>query len=280
MWLAPKKISTPNLIDDIEKYLGKSISDKYVTLDSDLKSKVRVLTERLEFVDHLFVFAEFVKRNSSIKNESIEEKTINGDKVRIVKRDFEFILYKKDLAGANFDIEALIFYLLVTCVDTLKGQPTYVDPFDWLKNELDVKNNDIQEHLESLKEKYKEEFGLSRRFKEAFTIDIDSEVQDDLINNLISVKLKSSKINQGSLNAWNERDKAGKLNKIANTLYQIRSSYTHTSIRTFLPSQPLEIVPDLNGEYLLCDSKVRFVNLMKRVIISLTEKIINASLQQ
>lgn len=280
MWLAPKKISTPNLLDDIEKYLGKSIRDKYETLDLDLKSKVRVLTERLEFIDHLFVFAEFVKRNSSIKNEITEDKLIDGKKVKITRQDFEFILYKKDLAGAGFDIEALIFYLLLTCIDTLKGQPIYVEPFDWLKNELDIDNNDIQEHLMVLKEKYKEEFGLSRRFKEAFTIDIDSEVQDDLINNLISVRIRNSKINQHSLDAWNKRDKVEKLNKIANTLYQIRSSYTHTSIRTFLPSQLLETVPDLNGEHLLCNNEIPFVSLMKKVIISLTEKTLNASPQQ
>lgn len=277
MWLAPKKISTPNLIEDIEKYLGKSISDKYETLNQDLKNKITVLTERIEFVDHLFVFGEFVKRNSSIKNQTKVETIIDGKNATLIKRDFEFVLYKKDLAGANFDIEALIFYLLITCIDTLKGQPQYVDPFDWLKNEIDISNNDILGQLDSLKEKYKEDFGLSRRFKEAFTTDIDTEVQNALINNLISVKLNNSKINQDSLKAWDEKDKEGKLNKIANTLYQIRSSYTHTSIRTFLPSQPLEFVPDLNGEHLLCNSNVRFVDLMKKVIVSLTEKIINPS---
>ena len=277
MWLAPKKISTPNLTKDIEKYLGKSISDKYEMLNSELKNKVRVITERLEFIDHLFVFKEFVERNS-FKNKKIIKKEIEGKIVKFIKIDYEFILYNKDLAGANFDMEALIFYLLVTCIDTLKSQPQYVDPFDWLKDKIDVDNNDIHKQLAVLKEKYKEKFGLSKRFREAFTKDIDEEVQNDLVNNLISVKLNNSKINQDSLKAWNNKTKEEKLKKIANTLYHIRSSYTHTSIRTFLPTEPLEKVPDLNGEHLLCNSKVKFVDLMKKVIISLTENLIKESL--
>lgn len=277
MWLAPKKIYTENIIEEIEKYLGKSISDNYETLNTDLKDKIRVLTERIEFIEHLLVFAEFIKKNSKIKKRTVEELTNDKDSV-LVKIDYEFILLKKNLAGANFDIEALIFYLLVTCIDTLKGKPQYRNPFEWLTDKIDTKNEDIRNQLKKLKEEYKNEFGLSHRFIEVFTKDIDTEVQNELINNLISVKLNDSKINKNSLKAWERSSDESKLRKIANTLYDIRSSYTHTSIRTFLPSQPLKYVPNLNGEYLLCHKQARFVDLMKKVIISLTENTVKNSI--
>ncbi len=91
MWLAPQKISAPNLIEDIEQYLSKDISNKYNSLCPNLKEKIRVLTERLEFVDHLFVFSEFIERNSSKKKTLIS----TDQNKKIIKVDYEFILYKK-----------------------------------------------------------------------------------------------------------------------------------------------------------------------------------------
>lgn len=276
-WLAPRKISTPNLTEDIEKYLGGKLKDRYSGLTEEKKKKLEVLVERIEFIEHLLVFAEFVKRNSLIKKEITKtEKNENGSIKIYQKVNYQFELYGKDLGGAQFDVEALLLYLLMTCIDTIKGQPKHIDSFKWIsENAVEYSNLTPEEFSKKVlekKEEYQENFGLSRRFREAFTHDLNKSLKDRLTENLLALKLNKQGLTDEKLEHWNKKTQEEKLRKIANTLYSIRSTYTHASIRTFLPRQPIDNTPDLKGEFVLCKQGENFIEIMLDMIKFLIHK--------
>ena len=123
-WLAPSWVETPDIRADIEEYCGISFTEEqFTSLPDETQQKLRLLAERLEFVEHLLVLRDSVAR---MQQEKIVRK---DDRVEI---HYSFKLWGHELAGVHFDIDALVFYLLLTVVDTIKGQSNHHDPFEWL----------------------------------------------------------------------------------------------------------------------------------------------------
>jgi hypothetical protein len=278
-WLVPQKVLTPNILSDIKKYCGVEITaEMFNALSPDIGKKLRTLAERLEFIEHLLVLRSFVYENSS-QQRSVER---IDDQKSLVKVEYSFILYGHDLAGANFDIEALIFYMLLTCVDTIKGQPDYEKPFDWLCQESNLEtlaNLDKElliQRLKSLQENYSTSFSPTRLFIKAFTDDLSEELRDELLGSVMVVKVHDNKIVSDSLKAWHEREKKRKIKKLAEKFYEIRSLYTHSSIRTFWPVVPLGAVPSINGEQLLCKQGFNLLGTLNKIVVYLikSQKII------
>jgi hypothetical protein len=240
---------------------------EFNSLEQDTRDKLTVLVERLEFIEHLQILRKFIIRKTEVSRRII---TLS-DNPQLVE-EYTCVLLGHDLAGANFDIEAMIFYLLLTCIDTIKGQPKPVNVFDWLcePSRLERIVNQDQPSLLlqmcSLKEIFRSDFGLSRRFKEAFACDLSDELQEELASSLVVCKVHDSEIDQDSLKAWNRRSTSDKSRKLSDTLYSIRSSFTHASVRTFFPVQCLDTVPSLNGEQLLCKLDANLLEMLTRVI--------------
>lgn len=247
-WNGPKMVETPNIEEDIELYLGREILEKWKTSkNADLKTLTVFITERLEFISILKSIAMLVRRKSkrTVKQE--------GNNIRV---HFECKLFGHNYAGIQFDIEALDYYLHLSCIDAIQSQPQFHSAFQWLKNNVTkYENKDSKELFRLLtdnEKKYSEEFGLSKNFIKAFTQDITPKLQEKICDVLIVLKIKDGQITDESLVAWEKRTVKEKLHKIANMLYGLRSAYTHKNIRSFLPSSDLKTIPDLNGEYLLC----------------------------
>jgi len=267
IWLAPPIVATPNIWEDVKKYCGVQYTqDEFNGLEKKIKDKLTVLAERLEFIDHLLLLWRFIYKNT----ESVKKIERIDDEKSNVTTDYRFILNGHDLAGAQFDIEALVFYLLITCVDTIKVLD-YKEPFEWLseKAELLAQKNDessVRVELKNLNEEYKAKYGLSKRFKEAFTDNLSEKLQDKLIESLIFVSVERGEIRKDSLTAWNELNQREKIKKLADKLYKIRSDFTHSSIRTFLPAGPLSSVPSLKGKYLLCKMDFNLIDTLTEII--------------
>jgi len=63
-WDGPRKVQTPNIEDDIKKYLGEDLLEKWtITTDIELKQKIIIVAERLDFISHLKSIAMIEKRN-------------------------------------------------------------------------------------------------------------------------------------------------------------------------------------------------------------------------
>lgn len=77
-----------------------------------------------------------------------------------------------DYSGVQFDIEALVLYLLMTCIDAIQTQPKYHSAFDWLRNNVAKYEHQTKENIIDLLGKdqaeYDELYGLSKNFRLAF----------------------------------------------------------------------------------------------------------------
>jgi len=290
-WLVPPKVETPNIIEDIENYCGIS-REEFERNGEKEKKKLILLAERLEFVEHLSKIRDFFSKMTKvdIRIEKTEEGHI------LFKRDFSLHLCGHDFSGVHMDIDSLIFYLLITCIDTIKNSDKY-DVFDWLKENIDIKKlkkiaknesiGELQSYVDELKKKYKEDFGLTKNFTRAFTEDLSEEMQNKIVDSVIVVtvnKVKVEKTEEGlKLNYeelwenWTRETLKKRLKKFADYLYNARSKFTHRSMRTFFPSiRAEEIVPILQKErkknLLLLKEGVSLNDLLKEVIKELIKK--------
>lgn len=271
-WLVARKVSTPDILSDVEKYCGILLTaEEFDSIEPTNANKLILLAERLEFIEHLLALHKVISQETIVKNRVV--KPISGNREFVeVEDQLSCVLWGHDFAGANFDIEAMVFYLLLTCIDTIKGQPEYVDAFDWLSDPANMKlieNQDqtsLQAQLANLQVAYKTDFGITRRFVEAFVEDLPDDLQQQLVESLIVVKVRDGEITPESITAWNQREVRSKLKKLGGKLYAIRSSFTHKSLRTFLPVHPLEFALGLAGEQLLCKSGVSLLSLLAQTV--------------
>ena len=276
--LGPRWVSTPNLQEDVDRLfcLKEGEHTDLAAMDPAQKDKVTVLAERLEFVEHLTVIAtEFRKRTTRTRRHTrLDEKRI------LVTDTCRLELWGHDFAGADFDLEALILYLLITCIDTIKGQPLFVSAFDWMlqhhaRRLSNLEPDEVPHVLNELSVSYRAEHGLSRRFVEAFAVDLSEDMKERLVRSFAVVKIDGGQITKESASAWEQRSTPDKIKKLASTLYTVRSTFTHAAIRSFCPSQPVEelqggkdavVVQLPDGEPLL--------SLMQDIVVFLTRKLV------
>jgi len=265
-WYGPKKVQTPNIEDDIRKYLGENLLEKWtITTDNELKQKIIIVVERLDFISHLKSIAMIVREKSKRTPKIIAD--------NIFQVSFECNFRGHNYGGLQFDIEALDYYLHLSCIDAIQSQPSYKSAFEWLENSIERYANKTTAELSTLikqdKSKYSDEYGLNKNFVKAFVEDISEELRIKICEILIVVKAKDGFITPQSYDTWIAKTQSQKLKKIANKLYELRSQYTHTNIRSFLPVTDIETIPDLNGEILLCQKCNPMELLLDEIIIDL-----------
>ena len=148
-------------------------------------------------------------------------------------------------------------------------------------NVEDFSNKTDVELVEKIKEYeclYSAKFGLRKRFIEAFIKDLPDTLTDEIVDNVLVVRVVSGKINEKSLSAWNDKGKEQKLKKIADTLYEIRSTYTHASIRTFMPIMVLSSAILKDGTTLLYKKNAKqFLQLTREIILELVKTLPNGN---
>jgi len=295
-WLVPPKVETPNIIEDIENYCGIS-REEFERNGEKEKKKLILLAERLEFVEHLSKIRDFFSEKTKKKEKNEGVISSNSSEDYIKKRTiFSLHLCGHDFSGVHMDIDSLIFYLLITCIDTIKNSDKY-DVFDWLKENIDIKKlkkiaknesiGELQSYVDDLKKKYNEDFGLTRNFTRAFTEDLSEEMKNKIVDSVIVVTVNKVKVEKTEervkLNYeelwenWTRETLKKRLKKFADYLYNARSKFTHRSTRTFFPSiRAEEIVPILQKErkknLLLLKEGVSLNDLLKEVIKELIKK--------
>lgn len=261
-WLVPSEVQTPNIEDDIQQYLGNEILEKWkASSDADTKKTIVFITERLDFISHLNAFSKYAIKNSTRK----PLLKSNGE----LWLTYNFEMDGHDFSGVQFDIEALVLYLLLTCIDAIQIQSKYHSAFEWLQNNVEEYEHQTKEQVVELlkrdQARYDELHGLSKNFRLAFTDGISEILRTRIVENLIVAKFVNNGINKESFATWESKDVTAKIRKIANSLYHLRSKYTHNNIRSFMPQRPLG-VGTLNGEFLLCKKGFSLEEMLMRVI--------------
>ena len=127
------------------------------------------MTEMLDFSDHLLNFREYLL--------NVNKPTIRISK-GIAYRDDHIQFNEHDYSGCEFDIEAFVYYIYVSVIDTsMAKSTTYVSPKSFFEKNIHEVNTTKAKVL-TLCDEYNKIYGLSRNFKEVFTTRISNGLQD------------------------------------------------------------------------------------------------------
>lgn len=271
--LGPSYIDNPNMIEDIQRFFNPGFSKSNFDSLSDAEQvKLKNVTNRFEYITHIDKLITLLKDHKQINDTELE--LINNHTLRI--KNHELInFHNQEFTGFDYDLEATNLYLLLTCVDTIKANKSYIDSFTFLKNYL-IENNTIDSsEINVLEAKYLDEYGVSRNFVSAFTEDISYELKERFTNNFFVLKFDDDEINRDSWNSWKNKEMGEKLKKLANIFYSIRSKYTHEAVLGLIPNSPVYNHPYIKQIKLVSLKDGEILNeLLNDTIIFLVNKIL------
>lgn len=269
MWKIPRNVVTPNLEDDIERLLSKEVLELYRTCDDNEKrNRIKRITEMLDLIDHLLHFSKYL---TSI-NKPTER--IEGNKIFI---DDHIYFEEHDYSGCEYDLDALVYYLYISIIDTgMAKTSVYKKPEDFLNERIKESCVSKTEVLSLCKE-HNELYGLSRNFQDVFINKISSELKVEFANGILvlsdsrSIAYTKEEIEK-CWNRWQNKTIEQKMKKIAICLYNIRSSYTHSNVRFFIPSREWSTDELQASVKYLVHQDIDLSELLKKVIIELCKQ--------
>lgn len=274
MWKYPKQVVTPDLEADISRLLSTEILQLFrQCANNDKKARIRRITEMLDFADHLLNFREYLI--------CINKPTIRVEDGKVF-RDDHIQFNEHDYSGCEFDIEAFVYYTYVSIIDTsMARSSTYLSHKEFFEKEIS-ENTTTKDDVLALCDKYDEIYGLSKNFKEVFEIRISHELQEKFANGmLVLADERKTDYTRDDIDKrwveWQKKDVRIRMKKIASCLYSIRSSYTHSNIKSFIPSNDWnEETLNKSTKYLL-QKDVDLLELLKSVILELCTALLSAN---
>lgn len=268
-WKHPKTIETPQIEEDIKKYLSQESLDLYNKCnDMEILNRVNRTAEMLDLVEHLDV---------------IEKELAKHDKPTLRKKngycykDSNIFLWEHDFSGMPYDISALRMYLLLSVIDACSDAHMY----KYIKCSDFIKKNDYKTPEDVIREieLYEEKYGLSVNFRKVFMYDISNKLQEKIAEAIFVISTSKSKemsfddVKKKYLE-WTKKTTTDKLKIIANTLYDLRSKYTHDNIRSFLPTES-KTAYRINPKWKILIRKENNLDiLLKEVIIEQANRVL------
>lgn len=279
----PPSIFTENIFRDIKNFFYREeeisveeIQYKFSLLDENRRHKLIVLTERVEFVYHLNEFKNLLAENKQY-GEPVEIYSVGESTVFEIPERIEF--HGLEFNGVDHDIDAVCFYLLLTCIECIEGNPNYVDIANWLEKNWDalyMPGETPQRCIKRIKEIYYEQYGTARNFKRAFTDHIPVSLKTRLVTNFALVKLENHRLDESSWATWQSLTEVQKLVKIANFLYNdVRNKFTHESHRSFFPDTHISLLlssPDTALIALVSPDEDNLLKLLHEIISILVKR--------
>lgn len=273
MWKIPKQIVTPNLEADISRLLSTEILQLFRQCTDEGKiARIRRITEMLDFSDHLLNFREYLL--------NVNKPTIRISK-GIAYRDDHIQFNGHDYSGCEFDIEAFVYYTYVSVIDTsMAKSTTYVSPKSFFENSIHEVNTTKAKVL-TLCDEYNKTHGLSRNFKEVFTTRISHELQEKFANGIMVLsEERKTDYTKAEIDKcwaeWQKKDVKNRMKKIASCLYSIRSSYTHSNIRSFIPSLCWDRETLSHNTKYLIQNDMDLLKMLKSVILELCKELLSS----
>lgn len=264
MWKTSKQVETPNIEDDIRRLLSGDVLKVYQQADENVKKRITRITELLDLVDHLDNFKNYlckIDKPEHLKKENVIYK--------ISHIEFDGHNY----SGCQYDIEALIYYLYVSIIDTCMGPNTYKSVHDFMDEK--TKNTDDYGCKDILTwcHEYQETYGLSKNFKKVFLKQISDGLKQKFADGILILGSKPKRYKESEIenkwDAWHEKDIDEKMKKISEFLYSMRSKYTHSGIREFIPSSDWDEEKEVS--YVVKEN-ADILCLLRNVILELCEK--------
>lgn len=274
-WKHPKTIETPQIEEDIKKYLSPEILDLYNNCnDTEIQNRVKRTAEMLDLVEHLDVIG---KELAKLDKSSIRTK--DG----LFYKDSHIILWEHDFSGIPYDISALRMYLLLSVIDACSDahKNEYIKCSDYIN-----KRNDYETPEDVISEikKYDEKYGLSVNFRKVFMSDISNSLREKIADAIFVISTRKTKemsfdVIKNKYIEWTKKSTADRLKKIATTLYELRSKYTHVNVRAFLPTES-KTANIIKSEWkLLIKKEYNLDILLKEVIVEQSNRILQERIE-
>lgn len=232
MWKYSKQIETPNIEDDIRDLLSEEVFTLYNKCNSEeIKHTVNRVVELLDLIRHLEQFRELLIRNSKKSYRFEDGKHYIDDHTFIDDIDF---------SGCQFDIEALVIYLFVSCIEGCT-QSKFITIKEFLNKELSDNEQYSKRDIINLCDTHSDTYGLNKKFQKVFREWITPSLKNKFADNIVILSMNrkkdfsSEEINT-AIQQWKNISIEKKLKKISGYLYNIRSKYTHANCRTFYPA--------------------------------------------
>lgn len=239
-------IETPEPGTDLQRLLFPQqpldeVQKKFSAIaDAAERRAILVVVERLKFIDHL----EAIKTQFRNQQKTTTSSDTLGDDMVKVTEEPSLNIWGHDFADADWDIEACQVYLLLTCIDTMMGQPEYLTAFAWLGEQHQARHIATLDAALRAEDEYADTYGASRLFVAAFTEHLNSALRQRWMGGFAVVALDGERkcVKSDSRQAWEARTDDTRMKAIAAMLYAMRSQYSHRSARSFLPSQPASTI--------------------------------------
>lgn len=255
-------IETDEINSEIKKYLKIDLKNISIDKNKFTFEKFKKVTERLAFIDGLLKFRGVINKNKFVKNGKID--LVGDDNLGKFQTIYSCILFNHDYASVEYDIDALVTYLLITCLDILLGKVPYTDWGEFLieKN----KNNSLSnEQIEKFYLEYREDYGLYKNFINFFVIDLDKNLREKYLKSFVLAGIENGEIVEKK---WNTKDDEKKIKEIAEFLYgKIRSSFTHEGNKFFSLNTEIIYLPDCRETLLLKVENEESNNLLNYILI-------------
>lgn len=220
-----------NIEEDIRNLLSDDILRLYKECtDKEKCYRIVRITEMLDYACHLTTFSSFLCSINKPTNRTEGEITYKDDHVEFEGHDY---------SGCEFDIEAMIYYLYVSIIDTCMAKSDKYHPIKEFLNDKIKGEKTTKAEVLTLCDEYTELYGLSRNFQEVFMSRISDGLKTYFVENILVLGGRSTDYTcediEQKWQSWQQLDISVRLKRIASTLYNIRSQYTHSNIRSFIP---------------------------------------------
>lgn len=248
----PPIVKTPDIVGDIRRFFCPQITEAQTTellagKPKDVKNRLYAVAERFEFVQHLLFLRELLGKAKSVKEMRASGEV--GDQYLQLEVVERIKFHGQECTGLDYDLEALCFYLLLTCIELLVSPP-YKQMDCWLERNwsrlsqsYDGGVSELEMFLGALDE-YRDSHGLRRNFRRAIIEEVPTDLRARFVNRFAVVKTKDGAVNPQSWQSWVGKSDEQKIDRIARFLYDdVRSKFTHSSHRTLFPSVPIEYLP-------------------------------------
>ena len=232
--------------------------------------KLAVIADRYEFIKKLQDLKEIFVKKRKLSDAELSWIEVDGQKLIKVSQSETIQLEGKEFNGITFDIDALVQYLLLTCIDTILGQEPYLTFPGWLRKNNFVGDVNIDE-ISKLWESYCDDNGLRKLFLKGFN-SLSDNLKKKFVSTFMLVKLDNGKLNPQSLQQWQELEEEAKFKKLSRFLYDnVRCKYTHESSRHFLPYKKIASRKATKKAVLVScvnPTDENLINLLERTVIN------------
>lgn len=273
MWKYSKHVETPDIKEDIKELLSMDVLYSFCQCTNEESKRIVIkVVELLDLIKHMEHFRELLQKNSTTSHRESNGKNFNDNHAFVDGIDF---------SGCQYDIEALVIYLYVSCIEGCTQTNAFRTISDYFKNNLNEDEKYNKSDVLNICAKHSELYGLRKKFIKVFVKLISTSLRNEIADNImiLSSKRKTdfSPVEINSfINQWKQKPIDDRSKKIADYIYDIRSKYTHTNSRTFYPTVEWDGKSHISKyNYCLVTENIDFPKILKQVIIELCIKVLN-----